>query len=270
MSTMEQLMMTGLDVEFEAHFADFFLADDEAKKQQLRDLVDANGLKDPTVMKAIGQLQRDKVLKPGIYKEFVGLQQKLEAAAGNGQSAAAPTTPATTPPAQTETPATTPATTPPDEGLTPEQIASHQFTDEQEDAIKKKLAAEEEKMRQRLLARESKIREQMITGKVQRATRLGLKAEDAAKIDAAREQVKKNNDQIKALREDNKAQKAIIEEIRPKRNVKQASHAQKQLRVAKRKLTMATKTGDAAAIAEAKKNLATWEATVAAETPAAA
>lgn len=269
MGTMEQLMTTGLDVELEAYFADYFMIEDEAKKQELRDLVDASGLKDPLVMKKIGVFQREKILKPGIYKEFVGLQQKLEAAGGNGQPTVATAPPATT---AATNPVAAPVGTAPAASveLTEDQIAAHQFSAEQEAIIKQKLEAEEEKMRKRLLAREGKIRSNMILGKEKRAARLGLKAEDAAKIEAARDKVKANNEQIVVLRADNKAQKEIIDSIRPKRKNKPVSEATKNLRTAKRKLTMATNAADAVAMAAAQALVTQLEAVVAAETPASA
>jgi hypothetical protein len=153
--------------------------------------------------------------------------------------------------------------------LTPEQVAQHNFSAEQEEIIKKKLAAEEEKLRKRLLAKEEKIRKQLILGKQRRAQRLGLKAEDAAKIEAARAKIKENNEMVKKLREENKAQKEIINAIRPKRKRSPVSEATKNLRTAKRKLTMATNNNDAEGIAAAQAEVAKWEPVVAAEKAAA-
>lgn len=258
MSTMEKLMETGMDVELEAHFAEFFLTDDEAKKEELRKMIDERGFQDPVIMKHIGKLQRENVLKPGIYKEFVDLNTRLqEAVGGNGVTQQATPAPKTEAAPKTDGDAK--------KELTPEEIEAHQFTDEQEEKIKKQLQAEEEKLKKRLQAREQKIRERMILGRTARAQRLGLKAEDAAKIEAAMSRIKEIDAKVKDLREEKKAQKAIIEEIRPKRNVKPASHAQKQLRVAKRKLTMAKTAGDAEAVAECQKTLDEWEKKVAAE-----
>jgi hypothetical protein len=261
MGTMQQLEAAGLDVELEAHLAEYFINPDPAKMDGLRKMIDENGLKHPTVMKQIGVLQREEFLKPGIYKEFVALQERL----GNGASAA-PTPAAPTPAAATPAPQAAPTEGTPTEEPTVD-VESYQFSDADEERIKEKLKKEEERMRSRLLQREKKIRERMILGKEKRATRLGLKAEDAAKIEALTDQIKKAQEQKKALNDQIKTCRDEINAIRPKRKRAAVTEEVKNLRIAKRKLTMATKAGDQAEIAKYKAEVAKLEAVVAAQQP---
>jgi len=274
MGTIHTLHEAGLDVEFDLYLDDYFIGHDD-QKAAFRQLVDDQGLKNPTVMKRIGELQKTNLLKPGIYKEFVGLFAKLS----NGDGGHAPAAPQPQPQPQQEsqgqpapqsapegTQTSSPVPVPPDkQELSEDEIANYNFSSEQEAMIKQRLEAEEEKIRQRLLAREKKIRENIILGRQQRQVRLGLKAEDAAALNAARDAKKVAQDKIKVLREEIRAQDEIIKKLRPTRIVTQATHEEKQLRVAKRKHTMATKTGDEAAIAAAQQVVEQWEQAVQAQ-----
>lgn len=250
MSTIEALKQAGLDVQFDAFMDDYFL--DEAKKDQLRTMVDERGLVDPVVMKMIGTMQREDALKPGIYREF-----KLLAAELSGADSA-PTT------ASAET-ATQPQTVvsggngeakvvseeETDEAIEA-KIDAYSFSDAQEEMIKQRLAAEEEKIRNRLLAKERKIREEIVTGRVRKQKRTGLPPEQAKIYNEAKQAMQINTAKIKQLREENKQHRAVIDSLRPKRNVRQRSHEEKQVLVAKRKLTMALKGTDQGIIDAAK------------------
>jgi len=267
MGTIEKLQAAGLDVQFDSFMDEFFL--DDAKKDQLRTMVDQRGLTDPVVMKTIGVMQREKVMQVGIYKQFKALQAELDDP--SGESAPQSVDASEAPASDSET-AQSPsggnghsaAAEPSDEEVEA-RIAAYSFSSEQEEMIKQRLKAEEEKIRKRLLAQEKKIREQIVTGRVRKRTRLGLKPEQAKEFTEAREAIKKNQAKIKELRAENAQHKKVIERLRPKRNVTPSTPAQKQLRVAKRKLTMAINEKNDTLIEQAKLNLAKAEQVLEAE-----
>jgi hypothetical protein len=268
MGTLQQMEEVGMDVELEAHFAEFFLSPDTSKQDELKKLIDQGGLKHPTVMKMIGAYQREEVLKPGIFKMFAEMHERL----GGAAPAATPaTTPAATP---ATTPAATPAATPTAPAaaqkteMTEEEIAAYKFSESDEERIKEKLKKEEERMRARLLDREKKIRERMITGKSQRAQRLGLKAEDAAKVEVLLKKIKEAQEQKQAMNNMVKECRAEIDKIRPKRKRAPVTEEVKNLRIARRKLTMATKKSDAAGIKEFTAEVARLAVIVEAQQPA--
>jgi hypothetical protein len=205
---MQALQAAGLDVELEMHFSEFFLKDDEGAKTALKQLIDQHGLKSNEVMKQVGALQRSETIKPGIYKEFVELQKKL---GGNG-AAAAPA--AAAPAAAPTTPA---ATAPAAPAVTQADVEGFAFTAEQEAKIKEQIEKEESKIRERLLKKEQQIRERMVKRQASRAQRLGLKKEEAEKIQSLKAKISANNEQVKKLREENKGYRDEIHAIRPKR-----------------------------------------------------
>ena len=261
MGTLADLQASGLDVKFDAYMDEYFL--DDGKKAQLREMVDQHGLDDVVVMKTIGQMQREEKLKAGIYMHFKALKLELEGSTPQ-EPTSEPQEPTSEPEAlsggngQSGAPVSTQGSEESEEESEEQiqaRIEAYAFSEAQEAMIKRRLEAEEEKIRKRLLAQERKIREQIVTGKVRKQTRLGLKPEQAKAYREAKQALDCNRDKIKQLREENKQYKAVIDSLRPKRNVRQKSHAEKQVLVAKRKLTMALKTSDDALIEAAKLNL---------------
>lgn len=218
MSTLHQLQEAGLDMELEAAVAQFMdgaEADDKKKdvgKKELMDSIDKNGLKNPGVMKLIGTLQRDKVLKPGLYKELVELNKKLSNGEGETKPAEAAAAPAT---AKTETPATEGAEAKSaEEGGDASELL---LTEKQLARFKERMKKEEEKARKRLLDKEKKIREKLAGKAEKRAARLGMKVEEAAEIVQARTRISEKREQVKVLRADIKKDRELIKSLRPKR-----------------------------------------------------
>jgi len=219
MSTLQKMQELGIDVELDAaiiQFQDGAEADakkkDEGKKQLLA-AIDKDGLKNANVMKLIGTLQRDKILKPGLYKELVELHKKM-----NGEAKVEEKPAETKVEAKSEEakPSTETTTEPAGEAAEGED-KSMQFTEKQENKLKDRMKKEEEKMRKRLLDKEKKIRERLASRAEKRASRLGMKVGEAKEVQEAKEFIAKKRSEIKAMRLEIKGKREIIKSLRPKR-----------------------------------------------------
>lgn len=215
MSNLEKLMEAGLDTDLEALFEKFLVkSDDEKTADSLRSVVDENGLKAPKTMKLIGELQRKKKINPGLYKEFVALQNKLASApAAEGDE---------------------PTSEEPEVDEKEKEVAEEKdnvvqlsdaptdvsLTDKDEEKIKEKMAKIEEKMRERLMAREQKLRERLQNQAAKRAQRQGMKLETLQAIKERKEKIAVLREEIKERREAMKTLREEIKELKPKREKK--------------------------------------------------
>jgi len=231
MSFMKKLSGAGLDVELESILQDFVVdANDEKSLADLKKIIDKAGLKAPKTMKLVGEFQRNQKLKPGLYKELVALNNRLE----SGGSEAKNEEPEATPTPQEETVANTEEA----EVETTEETAAEEnndnvvelkqeenFSDKEEEKIRERMKKEEEKMRKRLLDREKKMRERMKTRHEKRAQRQGMKLETLQKINEINEDLKKLREERKAIGEKMKVLREELKEIKPKRQRKKKDAA---------------------------------------------
>lgn len=230
MSTIQAITDAGLTDDLDLMFETYFKKDDGKAKRKLKDIVDKHGLQCPEVIREVGALQRAEILAPGIYKEFKTLNAKLSDG-GNGQTEAAKPTPQAAPktepkaaPKEPELKEDEPKAEADVVMVAEDDVNGQVLTDSDEEEIREKLRKEEEAWRAKLAARERKLREQKIKKNKKKAQRLGLKAEEAAKIKQLKDEIarvqehnkklraemKVNNDSIKTMR-------AQIAEIRPKK-----------------------------------------------------
>jgi hypothetical protein len=203
MSTLQQLEQAGLDVELELSFDKKLTGKDaDNSKDKLKGLIDKHGLQSPEVMKQVGHFQRAEILKPGIYKEFKDINEKLVVGddGGNGQSATSDVI--VEPDQQNDA----------DVESTEEEFT---FTDAEEERIKDMLRKEETKLRERMAKKEKQLRTKAANVRQKKAQRLGLKAEEAAKIKSLKDTIAANNEQIKSLRATNAKHREEISQIRP-------------------------------------------------------
>jgi hypothetical protein len=218
MSTLQKMQELGLTAELETavvQFMDGAEADDKKKadgKQQLLAAIDKDGLKNASVMKLIGTLQRDKILKPGLYKELVELNKKM-----NGEAQPAEVKPGEAQPITEGTSVTEVTPSESTEVTADSEDKSLQFTEKQENKLKDRMKKEEEKMRKRLLDKEKKIRERLASRAEKRASRLGMKVEEAKDVQDAKEFIAKKRAEIKAMRLEIKTKRELIKSLRPKR-----------------------------------------------------
>ncbi len=214
-ATIEQLADAGLDVELESIISEFLKKDKDKKSAKLlRDAIAEVGLRGPKTMKAVGTLQRDGKIKPGLFKELTGLNDRYVASVEGDETASEETS--------EESGGATVAAE--EEGTETDNVVEinqdGHLTEKEEDKIKERMQKEEEKLRKRLAAKESKIRERMKDRQEKRAQRSGMKLEELQAIKERKEKVKELTDQRKELSAKIKVLREEIKELRPKREKK--------------------------------------------------
>lgn len=227
MSVMKKLEESGLDVELEVILDKFVKNEgDEATVNELKSSIDETGLKSPKTMKAVGTLQKNGKLEPGLYKELVALNKRFEA----GETVSTETEEETTsePSVEESTGGESMSSeetneTPAAEEPTADNVVNlgnEHLSEKEEEKIKERMKKEEEKMRQRLLAREAKMRERLKARAEKRAQRQGMKLETLQAIKEKKEELGKLRETAKELREQMKKIRDEIKELRPKRKKK--------------------------------------------------
>jgi len=211
MAVMEQLEAAGLDVELEGLFVDFLLEEEDGETaDKLKASIDEAGLKGNKTMKLVGLLQREKKLKPGLYKELVSLNARLEEGGSTDDSGGEEVT---NEEVQVEEAAA-------EEAADNVVELKSEFTSKEEDKIRERMKKEEEKMRERLAKREAKIRERMKARAEKQAERRGMKLEHAQKIKECQDEIKVLREEMKERREKVAVLRAQIKELRPTRKRK--------------------------------------------------
>lgn len=242
MSTLEAIKNAGLDDDLQALFKEFFKQDDVGAKKSLMGMIDKNGLQCPEVIRKVGALQRDEVLVPGIYKKFKDLNALL--AKGGSEKKESPVVEVEEPEERgavddvnrslqmrgTVRGVKSIVAEEKEKDVVEDEECSGVLTDSDEADIREKLRKEEERWRAKLADKEKKLREQRIKKNKKKATRLGLRADEAAKVaelkaeiakfrevnKKLRAEVKVNNNKVKQLR-------TRIAEIRPERQPRAVS-----------------------------------------------
>lgn len=228
MGVLQEIKKAGLEAELEKQFGAFLVepnpkrkpdpltADDIAKgKKALLQMVDEHGLQDQLTMKKIGELQRAEILKPGLYRIFKEIEAKMKNGGSKPQPAEAPKTeakPAEAKPVEVETPKTEPVE---------EEIEASgddaAIPDKELQKIKDKVAVEEAKLRAKIQKREAELRAKAAKKLASKSQRLGLKSEEAAKIQNLKQLITGANEKIKELRGRIETWRNEINAIRPKK-----------------------------------------------------
>lgn len=196
MSTLEKLREAGLESQLNSA-VDSYATDQltEEKRTELLSLIDTAGLKVPLVLKHIGNLQREKVLKPGLFGEVTKLQDELNGAASAED----------------------------------QDSEDSVLSEKQEARVRERMKKEEERlrdrMRKRLADRERKIRERMVVGAEKRAARAGLKVQESKELQDARSELASIREQKKELRDREKGAREKIRSLRPRRTIKKKKDA---------------------------------------------
>lgn len=224
MSVMQKLKSTGLDVELEELLSRFLAKEgDEEASQELKQAIDETGLKSPKTMKTVGFMQRNGKLKPGLYKELVALNKRLDEGASEEVSEEKPKAKSKAEPKQeaSDSGATSGGSKVAEEEEQDNVVQlGENLSDKEEAKLQEKLRKEEERMRQRLLQREQKMRERMKARAEKRAQRQGMQLETLQAIKEKKDALAKIKEQQKELREESKKLRDEIRELKPKREPK--------------------------------------------------
>jgi cell division cycle 2-like protein len=219
MGVIKELKEKGLDADLALLFDKFVTSKgDSDSRNQLSKSLDETGLKSPKTMQLVGLLQRTGKLQPGLYKELVGLNKRLEE---DNSVAIKP---------QEETKDSSAAkvkTHSGEKAMTEEKtdnvvhLEGFALTEKDKEKIKAKLQKEEEKIRQRLLKWEQKQVERAKARVEKRAQRQGMKIEEM-------QEIKERKEKLAVIREEMKERKIIakklkeeIKALRPKREKKE-------------------------------------------------
>lgn len=233
---LQEIESSGLDVELSGLFVEFFAPGKDAEQAQLKSLLgQAPTVKHDPLIKQIAEYQRSGVLtKNGLFMALSNLHKQV---GSNGH--------------KTEVQEMKQA----GEQDMNEQVDPNnlEFSEDDEARLRRKLEKEEVKLREKLLSAEKRLRERMAASKTKRAQRLGLRAEEAQKLAELKGNIRDALQKRKDLVAQIHAWKEEIQAIRPKKssqNREPLTDEDKQLRVAKRRLAMATKEGNMTLSAE--------------------
>jgi len=217
MGVLQEIKKAGLEAELEKQFAAFLAepnlkrkpepltADDIAKgKKALHQMIDEHGLQDQLTMKKIGELQRAEILKPGLYRIFKEIEAKMKNGGSKPQAAEVKPEPEVETKAEPEVESV-------------EASDDLVISDRELQKIKDKVAAEETKLREKLAKREAELRAKAAKKLTKKGQRLGLKSEEAAKIQNLKQLIVGANDKIKELRTRIESWREEINTIRPKK-----------------------------------------------------
>lgn len=203
--------------------------EDSESRSQLDKSIDDSGLKSPKTMQLVGLLQRTGKLQPGLYKELVGLNKKLEDG-GESTESTQETSEASSASETATSSGEKAMTDKPVEGAAAKaadvtKADGFVLTEKDQEKIKAKIQKEEEKIRQRLLKYEQKQVERIKARAEKRAMRQGMKLEEL-------QEIKERKEKLVVLREEIKERKAVVKKLkeeikalRPKREKKDKKEA---------------------------------------------
>lgn len=235
MGVLQEIKKAGLEAELEKQFAAFLAepnlkrkpepltADDIAKgKKALHQMIDEHGLQDQLTMKKIGELQRAEILKPGLYRIFKEIEAKMKNGGSKPQAAEAEVKPESKTEKKEAKPEEPKAEAKVETKAEPEVESVEAsddlvISDKELQKIKDKVAAEETKLREKLTKREAELRAKAAKKLTKKGQRLGLKSEEAAKIQNLKQLIVGANDKIKELRTRIESWREEINTIRPKK-----------------------------------------------------
>jgi hypothetical protein len=219
---MEILERNGLDVDFLGVIEEFVVSKESVSKvtDELSSLVDKNGFTGREVLKKLGELQRSSVIKTGLFKHFRELDEQVKSLSS--------------------------VPSPEDQKIevkdqssssdSEASLVNFEFSETQEKKIKDLLAKEEASFKQRLLNKERKWRDKISKGEEIKTQRLGLNAEQSAKVKEIKDKISNNIETIKSLKEENVKLKTELNEVRPKRTRKPLTSEQKEKMAAARRV----------------------------------
>jgi chromosome segregation ATPase len=226
MGVLKELQSRGLRDELNKVYDKWITSNtDKDSRKQLDDAIDAAGLKAPKTMQLIGFLQRTGKLQPGLYKELVNLNRKLE----EGSTQLTETQSKDSSSEDKSNPSGGQEVMDVKKEEKKEEVKKDNvvnlegfvLTDKDKEKIKARLQKEEEKIRQRLLKYEQKATERLKARAEKTAQRKGMKLEEMQEIRERKDKLTVLREEIKSRRAEAKKLKDEIKKLRPARQKKE-------------------------------------------------